>query len=74
VAYGDVAGQIRQVGFIEHLRDEAHAGAEMNYLVVASGYARAFLPSMLEGVQAIEGDAGYVFPSREDAEDATGLV
>jgi hypothetical protein len=46
----------------------------MNYLVVASGYARAFLPSMLEGVQAIEGDAGYVFPSREDAEDATGLV
>jgi hypothetical protein len=73
VAYGDVAGQIGQGGLIEHLRDEAHAGAEMNLATVGGGYTGAFLASMLKGIQAVEGDPGYVFPWRVDAEDAAGL-
>ena len=73
MAYGDVAGQIGQVGLVEHLRDKAHAGAEMNLLAIGSGYARAFLASMLKGIEAVEGNPGYVFPWRVDAEDAAGL-
>jgi len=73
VAYGDLAGQIGEVGLIEHLRDKAHAGAEMDFPTVGSGYARAFLPSMLEGIQAVESNPGYVFPWRVDAEDSAGL-
>jgi hypothetical protein len=73
VAYGDMAGQVGQVGLIEHLRDKAHAGAEVDFAAVGGGYARAFLPSMLKGVQAVKGNPGYVFPWRIDAEDAAGL-
>jgi hypothetical protein len=73
VAYGDMAGQIGQIGLIEHLGNETHAGAEMNSLAIGGGYACAFLPAMLKGIQAVEGDPGYVFPRREDAEDAAGL-
>jgi hypothetical protein len=28
---------------------------------------------MLKGIQTVEGDPGYVFPWRVDAEDAAGL-
>jgi hypothetical protein len=45
----------------------------MNLAAVGGGYACAFLASMLEGIQAVEGDPGYVFPWRVDAEDAAGL-
>jgi hypothetical protein len=68
-----VAGQVGEVGLIEHLRDKAHAGAEMNLAAVGGGYAGAFLASMLKGIQAVEGDSGYVLAWRVDAEDAAGL-
>jgi hypothetical protein len=45
----------------------------MNLAAVGGGYAGAFLASMLKGIQAVEGDPGYVLAWRVDAEDAAGL-
>jgi hypothetical protein len=41
---------------------------------IGGGDAGAFLAAVLEGVDAVEGDAGYVFIGCEDTEDATFLA
>src|SRR6185295_19849144 len=62
------------VVLIEDLRDQAHAGLEVEGAGVRCGDAGALLPAMLQGVEAEERDPGDLFSRRVDAEDAAGLV
>ena len=66
--------QIAQVVFIEDLRNQAHAGLDVNRAGVGCRDTGALLPSMLKGVEAEERDPGDVFFRRIHAEDAAGLV
>ena len=73
VADGDVAGEVAEVVLLEDLRDEAHAAVHVDAEAVGGGDAGALLAAVLEGVEAVEGDAGDVFVRRVDAEDAALL-
>ena len=74
MADGDVAGEVAEVLFVEDLGDEAHAGAGVDLVAVCGGDAGAFLAAVLQGVDAVEGDAGYVFAGGVHPEDATFLA
>ncbi len=73
VADGDMAGKIAEVVLFEDLGDEAHAAVHVDPEAVGGGDAGALLAAVLEGVDAVEGDAGYVFIRRVDAEYAALL-
>src|SRR5581483_7359651 len=67
-------GQVAQVVLVEDLRDEPHAGLEVEGSGVGCRDAGALLPAVLQGVEAEERDAGDIFLGRVDAEDAAGLA
>src|SRR5690606_16553246 len=60
VANGNVSAEVGEVFLVEHLGDEAHAGAEGEVFSVAGCDAGAFLAPVLEGVQPIERKPCYV--------------
>ena len=74
VADGDVAGKVAEVVLLEDLGDEAHAAVHVDAEAVGGGDAGALLAAVLQGVDAVEGDAGYVFIGCVDAEDAALLA
>jgi len=73
VADGGVAGQVAEIVLLEDLRHEAHAAVHVNAEAVGGGDAGALLASVLKSVDAVEGDAGYVFTGSVDAEYAALL-
>ena len=56
-----VAGQVLQVIFVESLADQSHGGAVAETYTIGGTYPRALLPSVLEGEEAEEDDASYIF-------------
>jgi hypothetical protein len=70
----DVAGKLAEVLFVKDLRDQAHACAVVDAMAVCSSDAGALLAAVLQGVDAVEGDARYVFIGCENTEDATFLA
>ncbi len=70
----DVATQRREVGFREHLGDQAHVFVDDDLRAVTDRDAGRFLPAMLQGIDAEIGQLGDLFPRRPDAEDAAGVL
>ncbi len=68
-----VPWEISEVVLLEHLRDEPHSAVEMNSVPISRRDASALLAAVLQGIDAVEGNAGYVFIRRVDAEDAAFL-
>src|SRR5439155_24853307 len=73
VADRGVTRQVAEVVLLEDLRDEAHAAMQVDAESVGRGDAGALLAAVLEGIDAVEGDAGYIFTGRVDAEYAALL-
>ena len=70
MAYGHVADEVVQNGWIKNLRHKPHAVMFEKFPVMAGDNARAFLTAMLEGVKTVIGKfSGIRMP--ENAEHAT---
>ncbi len=73
VANGEVAGQALQGAIVEHRGHEAHVLHHHDVLAIRDRHTRGLLPTVLQGVEAVEGEVGYRAPGGEYAEDAAGL-
>ena len=60
VADGQVALQIAQVLFVEHLRDQPHALVHVGHAAVAGDNARRLLPPVLQGIERKKGMARHI--------------
>jgi hypothetical protein len=74
VADCDVAGQRRQRGLVEDLRDQAEVLVDDEGAAVADRYAGGFLAAVLQRVQAEVSELGDLFPRRPDAEDSARVL
>jgi hypothetical protein len=57
MANGHFSGERKEISFAEDLGHEPHLGVDLNGLAARGGYARAFLPTVLEGEEPEEGEA-----------------
>jgi hypothetical protein len=61
VSDGGIAPQACQVGLMEYIGDQPFAPVNKELLVIGGDDAAAFLPAVLEGMEAIVGDFGSIF-------------
>jgi hypothetical protein len=61
VSDGGIAPQARQVGLMEYIGDQSFAAVDKELLMIGSDDAAAFLPSVLECMEAVIRDFGGVF-------------
>ncbi|GGZ24806.1 hypothetical protein GCM10010365_51450 [Streptomyces poonensis] len=74
MAYGDVALERAERGFVEDLGYEAHVLEDEDLGAVADRDTRGFLAPMLEGVEPEVRELCDLFARRPDSEDATRVL
>ena len=70
---GDVPVQGVEYRLVEDLRDQAHVLVDHDPRAVADRDARRLLAAVLERVQPVVGELGYVLAGGPDAEDPAGV-
>ncbi len=74
MTHRDVPGKRIQRRLVEDLRDKAHVLVDVDALSIAGGDPRRFLAAVLQRVEAVVGEFGYLFPGRPHPEDTTGVL